>query len=206
MALLSEQQKHQISDAIARVEKRTSGELVVVIVPRSRDYAYFRAVPALAATIGIAWAAYSALPTVHSAWVFASQGVLWPAFFALFGWAPLLRRFVPSEVQARAVDGRIKQLFIERGLTETRDRSAVLILISEAEHRVQILADRGIHVCLPADHWNGEVRSIVQAIRRGEAAAGLSGAINSIGAKLAEHFPPLANNANELPDRVIDLS
>ena len=54
-----------------------------------------------------------------------------------------MRLIVPSRYQQDCVSAKTKQAFIELGVTETRDRSGVLILLSEAEHRVEILADRG---------------------------------------------------------------
>lgn len=206
MSLLNEDDSKAISEAIEIVEHSTAGEIVVAVVPRSDDYAYPRALFALAAALGVAWIIYWSFPTVPSAFVFAGELVLWLGFWWLSGSSWLLRRLVGREVLRRAVDARAKQVFFEQGLVQTVDRSGVLIFVSELEHRVQILADRGIHERVGNAIWQKEVDEVVKGIRRGRAVEGLLAAIRDIGALLAAAFPPQGDNPNELPNEVVRYS
>jgi putative membrane protein len=96
------------------------------------------------------------------------------------------------------VKARAEQLFIEEGVTETRERSGVLLYLSEAEHRVELLADRGIHERVGAETWQRLVDEVVIGIRAGHAMDGIVKAVDAIGASLAQHFPPSSDDVNEL--------
>jgi putative membrane protein len=123
----------------------------------------------------------------------------------LSGLAWFTRTLVPEELCRQKVSARAKQLFLEHGVTETRDRSGVLVYLSEAEHRIEILADRGVHERVGKDGWQRTVDGVVQAIRAGQAGQGVLAAIETIGAALAEHFPPRPDDVNELSDAVVRL-
>jgi putative membrane protein len=87
-------------------------------------------------------------------------------------------------------------------LTETRDRTGVLILISRFEHEISILADRGIHSKLPADFWKGLCDEFTGAVKKGEEVEGLCSVIRRVGAELSRHFPRTTDDRNELPDHL----
>lgn len=202
MSLLTSEQAKEVARTVERVELSTAGEMVVVVVDQSDDYAYPRALFALVAAIACGWLVYWAMPTLQSGIVFGAQAVFWALFYWLAGLAPVVRALVPKELQQNAVDAKAKHMFIEHGLTETRDRSGVLILVSEAEHRVQILADRGIHERVGVDGWQVHVQTMIDAIRKGEAAHGLMAAITRIGEVLSECFPARHDDTNELSNEV----
>lgn len=206
MSLLTEDETKGLSHAIEVVEHATAGELVVAVVAKSDDYAYPRALVALSGTIGVAWLVYWFSPTVPSAFVFAGQVVVWLGFFWLSGRSWLVRALVGRELLRAAVDAKAKQVFFEQGLTETIDRSGVLLFVSELEHRVQILADRGIHERVGNEQWESYVHAIVDAIRKGRTADGLQAAIRDIGLQLASAFPPREDNQNELSNEVVRYS
>ena len=153
MSLLSKQDAERIRQAVAAVERNTAGELVVAVIGRSDDYAFHRAVLCTLTVIAGGWLLYSSFPLLAPAYLFAGQGALWLALWIVTAWAPIVRLIVPSRYQQDCVSAKTKQAFIELGVTETRDRSGVLILLSEAEHRVEILADRGIHARVTAAGW-----------------------------------------------------
>lgn len=206
MSLLGPEASERVQKAIADVERNTAGELVVAVVPRSSDYAYARGVLSFVVAIGVGWLAYSSFPTWPASLVFAGQVVPWTLTWWLSGVSGVLRRIVSETVQSRAVGDRTRQAFLELGLTETRDRSGVLLLVSELEHRVQILADRGIHEHVGTRGWEEIVSSVTRGIREKRSAEALCQAIERIGAVLAEAFPARQDDENELPDRVRHLS
>lgn len=200
--LMTAEEAKRVSSAIQAVEQKTAGEIMVVVAARSDHYADVRALLAMVLTVACAWVIYWAFPTVPSGLIFGGEVVLWLVFWALAGNGAIIRALVPPARLARAVDAKAKQVFVEHGLTETRDRSGVLILVSELEHRVEILADRGIHEVVGAQGWQNEVDLIVRSIRNGTAEVGLCEAIADIGTRLAEAFPPREDDVNELADHV----
>jgi putative membrane protein len=198
--LLSEAEAAQVAEHVARAERGTAGEIVVVLAESSSGYERERAGVSFVLTLGSAVLAYSLAPQISGLWILCGQAPAMVLAWWLTGWAPLLRALVPSRLQAQAVKARAEQLFIEQGVTETRERSGVLLYLSEIEHRVELLADRGIHERVGAETWRQLVDAVVKEIRMGHAAAGIIAAVDAIGARLAQHFPPSPGDVNELSD------
>ncbi len=190
----------RVAERVAEAERHTAGEIVVAVTRRSSDYGAERALFSLIWTLAWALVAYFSLPQLPELWLIYAELPL-----ALLGWwlsgrPAVVRRWVPRLTQRAAVHARAQQLFLEQGVTETRQRSGVLLFFSEAERRMELLADRGIHERVGAEVWQSLVSSVTTAIHDGHAADGVCAAIDSIGKSLAQHFPPEADDINELPD------
>ncbi len=99
---------------------------------------------------------------------------------------------------------RAEAAFYEHGLHKTREASGILIMISQLEHRVQILADRAIDEKVPPKTWDAVVEQLVQATKEGRPTDGLCRAINQCGELLAVHFPARpGDNPDELGDDLV---
>lgn len=205
MALLTEDEKRRVAQAVKRAEESTAGELVVVLTARSSAYATWRMGLAASVSVALMLEAYYVLPS-WPAWVFfIAQVPVAMLVYWLVGSGTLLRRVVPRSALTGAVEQRALAAFLEAGVTETRDRSGVLIFLSEAERRAVILADRGIHERVATGEWQKDVDDLVAAIRAGRPSEGLLAAVQHIGSILAESFPPRPDDENELPDAVREL-
>ncbi|MCH2109570.1 MAG: hypothetical protein MK135_09580, partial [Polyangiaceae bacterium] len=90
----------------------------------------------------------------------------------------------------------------ELGVTETRDRSGILLFLSELEGRVVLLADKGIHDRVEEDEWSQDVDRLVDAIKKGKPGAGTIECVQRLGSLLASSFPPREDDENELADGV----
>lgn len=201
--LITPAERTAIAELISDVESHTAGEIVTVVLKRSSSYAAYR----------LGWAAAFAMllaALIHLAWPFmpamellGAQALLFLLGYWLLGHAALLRLIVPRRVQHQATHRRVQRLFLECGVVETRDRSGVLILLSELEHRVEILGDRGIHEQLGAAAWQALVEHLVGSIRRGRAVDGLRSVIEQLGRELRAKFPPREDDTNELANHVI---
>lgn len=198
--LLDESGTARVAEHVAAAERRTAGEIVVVLAERSAGYERQRAAVSFTATLLVALATWAFVPWVHELWILCGQVPVVLLFWWLTGLGPLLGRIVPGAVQREAVRARSRQLFLDQGVTETRDRSGVLLFLSETERRVELLADRGIHERVGSEQWQQLVTDVVAAIRGGKAVAGLERAVDAIGERLAQHFPPAPDDTNELPD------
>jgi putative membrane protein len=198
--LLNEAEAALVAEHVARAERGTAGEIVVVLAERSAGYERQRVAVSFTATLLAALGLYTFVPSVPELWVLCAQAPLMLLAWWLTGVPSVTRRLVPARVQREAVLARAEQAFIEQGVTETRERSGVLLFLSEAERRLELLADRGIHERVGGEVWKVLVNDVVGAIAKGQAAPGLTGAIDAIGARLAEHFPPAPDDVNELAD------
>jgi putative membrane protein len=195
----------RIADAVERAvqeaERRTSGEIVPVVVDRSASYGGARAAAA-------ALVAFAVGPLVlllpADPWLALppAQAAIFGLGFWLAGRAPLLRWLLPRSVEEQRVARAARLAFVQHRLHETRERTGILIYVSLAEHRVCVLADRGIHARVEQGPWDGVVRLIVDGVRAGRPDEGLLRAIQSCGDLLAAHFPRRPDDANELANQL----
>jgi putative membrane protein len=203
MSVLTNDEQKRVELAIARLEAESATELVVAVLPRSGDYRFPRLLAAcawaLAASLASAtfWFEHDAL--LPFAVLLVAGGVAW----FLFGVPALWRALISPRSAETEVSRRAFALFSERGLVSTRDRTGMLILVSELEHRVVILGDRGIHERVGDAGWAEHVQRIVAAIRAGRAADGLIETIEALGLVHAELLPVGAGDTNELSNEII---
>jgi putative membrane protein len=205
-----------IERAIAAAEARTAAELVVMVVPRSDDHAFGRAVLAGVGTVVIvtaldwAWpwiagaapALADALPLDPLAWILPLQALLAWGLWWLGGRLPA--RWLTSDARlCEVTQRRAKQAFFDRHVSHTRDRSGVLLLLSEQERSVVILADQGVDTLLGPEVWAGWVTEVSAGMQQRDRGAALCRVIEQIGTALAERFPPREGDVDELPNPVV---
>lgn len=193
----------RLARRIAEVESKTASEIVVAVLDRSAHYGGYRF--AFATVFGLV---AGAIATFVLPWLSQVDALgLEFVFVGLFGWAThypiVLRRIVPKRVQSHAVSERAKVLFIDRGLTETRDRSGVLILLSALEQRVEIMGDKGVHEHLGKSAWATMVHQLTSAVAKGSAADGLEAMIDRLGSTLGDRFPARPDDTNELSNEIV---
>jgi putative membrane protein len=202
MAILNASDKQRIEAAITEAETKTAAEIVVATVARSDGYLDVRLVTALLFGFGASAALHLLLPLVGPGELFAVQIGLGLLAFFVSGLPAVLRWLVP-EARKRAAVGRAAQLsFLEHAVFATRERTGVLILLSELEHNVTILGDEGIHARVAGEGWQQHVATIVTAIRSGRAAEGVCAVIAALTQVFAEIAPIRADDTNELDNRV----
>ena len=84
---------------------------------------------------------------------------------------------------------------------DTETNSGVLIYLLLVDHKVEIVADRGIAAKVEQSEWDAVCREMEQAFRIGEFASGSIAGVRRVSALLAQHFPPGIRNPNELPNK-----
>ena len=223
--MLDDAGRGAVADAIAVAERTTSGEIVCVVDPRPHRYpATGLTIAALAAfalpfagvlaglDFGVLmpwheWSTSAFSDDVRAAIeAFALvQVVIFVLVAALTVWTSLGRALTPRSHRRARVRAEALSQFRARGIGNTRDRTGVLIFVSVADRLAEVVADQGIYAKVPPEHWATTVAALVAGIGAGDAARGFVDAVALAGAVLAEHFPPLADNPNELPDRLIEL-
>lgn len=204
MALFTDRDRTQISEAIAQAERNTSGEIVAVVADASDDYTF----------IPLLWAALAALAVpapllvftlLPLPWVYLAQLLTFLAVAAAAQWRPLRIRLVPRGVKRARAHRHAVEQFLAQNLHTTSARTGVLIFVSLAERYAEVIADAGIYAKAPPEAWDGIVSDLTGRIARGEAAAGFVSAVTACGKLLAAHFPPGSADENELPNHLIEL-
>ncbi len=204
----SEEELAAVREATRAAERRTSAEIVCVVVGRCDDYeqalAKGAALGALAGAAAAslwhltsrAWlvgpAAWLALPALLGAGLGLAAVLLWPA---------LRRGLVSQEVLARRVHARALEAFVEESMAVTRERMGVLLFLGLFEHRVEVLCDRGVQERVPQEAWQGVVEALARGIREDRAGAALVAAVEASAELLVRHgVARQAGDVNELPD------
>ena len=102
--------------------------------------------------------------------------------------------------RARAVE-----LFAMQGVWDTAERTGVLVYVLLADHKVEIVADRGISAKVAQPEWRGICATMQEAFRAGHFEEGAVAGVHAIADLLERHFPAGENNRNELPDHPVML-
>jgi putative membrane protein len=71
------------------------------------------------------------------------------------------------------------------------------------EHRVEVLADRGINSKVDRVLWQEIVHTLTAGLKSGQACDAFCKAIARCGEILATHFPRQADDKDELPNRLV---
>lgn len=100
---------------------------------------------------------------------------------------------------------RALEVFAFLRVWDTEQNSGVLVYLQMVDRRIEIVADRGIARRVDQATWDAICRRMEDAFRLGNFELGLKDAIGEITALLAMHFPPGADNPDELPDRPVLL-
>ena len=202
MTLLKEQELQAISEAIAEVERHTDAELVTVLAKQADDYRY---IPTL-------WAAVIALLSPAAVWlsgvwldtldILAVQLIIFIVLAVVLRLPFIMFRIIPAKVRFWRASNLARRQFLENNLHHTRQECGVLIFVSEAEHYVEILADRGINQHVSGEQWQQIVDEFIAQIKQGNTQQGFIDCINTCGKILAEHAPATTEK-NELPNHLV---
>ena len=196
-------EKERIHQAILAAESKTAGEIVPIIVASSARYTEIEllgVVVGLFAGIIVEW-------FWSDPW--GSEYLnLWPVIGAFVGFLAgrlsIIKRFVASQDRiTQAVHTLALASFSQHGLHYTRDHTGILILVSLLEHRVEVLADRGINAKVETGTWQEIVQTLTVGLKRNQACDAFCKAIDRCGEILATHFPRQADDKDELPNRLV---
>jgi putative membrane protein len=221
---LSDEDREKVAGAIAAAEAKSAGEIVAVATPISDPYhdvaLHWALVPLFAV---LAWAAWRPSDLV---WWYARLFGGWSpdptqselltllmVFAALkftvalliLKWMPLRLALTPGATKHRRVRRRAIAIFQAAAAGRTSGRTGILIYLSMAERRAEIVADEAILKVADEHTWGEAMTALLTEVRQGRPGDGICAAIERIGAVLAEHFPRSPTDVNEIPDKLIEL-
>jgi putative membrane protein len=199
---LTEECKKRISEKIRELEKISAIEFVPVIAANSSNYAHFRFVIGLVATI-LTLTYFHLIGWGHSTGLVLAGAFGFGAliYFSL-GNDLILSKFLPSHLKHEEVEEAARIKFLEHEIFATPQRTGVLIYISELEQSVFLLADKAILEKLPSDELSSLAAVLAQDLGKNGSAETFLTALEELSIKLAPTFPVGAENKNELSDHV----
>ncbi|MCB1654728.1 MAG: TPM domain-containing protein, partial [Pseudomonadales bacterium] len=113
-------------------------------------------------------------------------------------------RLIPPRIRHWRASNLARRQFLEQKLHHTRDRTGVLIFVSEAERYVEILVDEGISQHLDDSDWGSIVSDFTRRVALGHTAEGFISCIDAC-AELLERHVPKTHPRNQLPNRLVML-
>jgi uncharacterized membrane protein len=111
-----------------------------------------------------------------------------------------LWRDAPARERALSVFGKLR-------VWDTEHNNGVLIYVLVADHRVELIADRGIARLVGDDQWKAIARAMREHFRAGAFEQGALEGVRAVGALLQQHYPLAAGerSPDELPDAPVVL-
>ena len=224
---LTEETQSRIAAVIAAAETHTSGEIFCVLARRVSSYRDVSLAWAAAAALllplvliplgfeagwipGFAagWqAAHLAAQEVTTGQTLSAYAVVQAVVFLtvyLITRIPTVTRLVtPRAVRRERTRDAAVQQFLAHGLHVTEGRTGVLIFAALSDHQVEVVADEAIHARVDQGVWAEAAEALARGLKKGDAAGGFEAAVVLCGEVLAAHFPPGADNPNELADRLV---
>lgn len=224
MTQLSEGDHEKVSAAITAAELKSSGEIVAVATPISDAYhdvaLHWALVPLFAV---LAWAAWrpSALlwcynfllggwhpdPTLGEllTLLMVLAALTFTVALLILKWMPLRLALTPGATKHRRVRRRAIGIFEAAAAGRTTGKTGILIYLSLAERRAEIIADQAILKVTDEHTWGEAMSVLIADVRRGQVGDGIVAAVERVGTVLSEHFPRSADDRNEIPDKLIEL-
>lgn len=212
-----------VTQAVTDAEARSDAEIATIVAERSDNY---NDVPLIWAALAalFALAVYAAFPDCYLAlldrlsggwhvwtireWmtvlVFATA-IKFLATRYLVGWWPLRMALTPGRTKTRRARARAVALFKASTERRTHSRTGVLVYLSLAEHRAEIVADEAIVAKVAPEAWGAAMALLIDQLKAGKPGEGMAAAVSAIGEVLAEHFPRTGNDPDEMPNRMICL-
>jgi uncharacterized membrane protein len=87
-------------------------------------------------------------------------------------------------------------------MTETKDRTGILIFLLLEDKKFFILADEGIHTKVKDGMWRKIANEISDHFSQKNFRLGVIHGVKSVGAELSKVFPRKYDDTNELPNDV----
>ena len=206
-SLLGTDGAERVETAIADAESRTSGEIVPILVRRSSTVGH---VPLLAFSLVLLGVLLSDLPVYlsrlggpHWVWLTVSWGLAFGLAVALSRLDVTQRLLTSQADQIQQVEMRAEVEFYEHGVGRTEGHTGILLYVSLMEHRAVVLADQAIAEKVDGQVWQELVDLMIQGVKRGDFADGMTQAIQRCGDLLSPHFPGPEGDVNELRDHLV---
>jgi uncharacterized membrane protein len=95
---------------------------------------------------------------------------------------------------------RAIEVFSQLRVWDTEKNNGVLLYVLLADHRVEIVADRGIDRHVGPERWRAICKEIELRFRRGNFLEGSLVGVEKIAAELAHAYPARGEQRNEQPD------
>jgi putative membrane protein len=209
---LTAEERERIRLTVHAAEQHTNAEIVPMIVGRSGLYrdAQHRSglILALSALILLLTTELLWLPwgwhASNAAWLVLATVMAYGAGVWLGACAPIIRLLTPTERMRHKVKLKAERAFAQHAISQTRERTGVLILVSLLEHQIYVLPDQPLFQRVPIGRWSTVVDAAIGRLKTGDVVGGLCQGIQTCGVLLAEVCPGRSeDNPDELSNELV---
>lgn len=216
--------RDRIAAAVAAAEAHADAEVVPVVARASDSYGDV----ALAWSAGVAGFALLVVMLINPFYLALVDGALglwnhhwsprdvlmlalvvacgkFAGTWLLLLWRRLRLLLVPGPIKAARVRARAHLAFSLAAQGRTGGATGVVIYLSLAERRADIVPDEAIAAKVAPEAWGDAMHAMLDHFRADRVADGLIAGIDAVSAVLAAHVPRADKPANELPDGPIEL-
>jgi putative membrane protein len=203
MKQLDDNAKRALSRAVQTIEGASRVEVVVAVRPESMlPHQAYALAPPIFGILGL-------LFLVESPWPF-SNFALWldTALFSLLGYGACLafpgfgRLFITGSARKHAVTQAAYKEWVARGVQDTRERTGMLLYLSQRERGAKLLCDDGIVEHVDAHELSTRVAQLEHIAQSSVDGETLARALEALAPWLGQCLPRRADDINELPDEV----
>lgn len=223
MLKLSADDHARVSAAIAAAEAKSDGEIIAIAADQSDAYhdvglhyavlvlflvlAFFAIWPHQLELWWTRLMGWTAEPSMRQLLTLLLGFALLKFLVVLFilKWRPLRMLLTPGSTKTRRVRRRAVMLFKTGAERRTIGRTGILIYLSMAERRAEIVGDEAITAVTTPETWGEAMAALLKDVRDGRPGDGIVAAVGLIGDVLATHFPKTSEDSNEIPDKLIEL-
>lgn len=211
---LAPEEKQQLLARVAAFEAATGVQLVTTQTPRCDDYpeipwkafATGSAFCTLLLGLALLMPSFCLLQNLTDLSTGMMLVLVLGAGLACGGLAiavPLVARLFLSSARAEGETRQWAQaLFLERELFNTDSRTGVLMLVATFEHRVVVLADRGLQAKLPSGALDEVIAAMTSTLQSGSSAAAFTAGIDRLESIVRAHGFTGRSGDNTLPDHI----
>jgi uncharacterized membrane protein len=108
---------------------------------------------------------------------------------------------LPELLRGESARRRAIDVFSTLRVWDTEQNNGVLIYLLLADHDVEIVADRGIHVRVGPEGWEAICQQMESAFRQGDFEGGVLAGIHAVSEHLRRHYPARGLQPDELSNR-----
>ena len=209
---LTAEERERIRLAVHAAEQQTNAEIVPMLVSRSGLYrdAQHRSGLVLALfsltlllsteLLWLPWGWHAS----NAAWLVLATILAYGVGVWLGTCDPIVRLLTPTDRMRHKVRLRAERAFAQHAVSQTRERTGVLIIVSLLEHQIHVLADRPLFQRVPSEQWSKVVEAAVDRLKMGDVVGGVCQSIQTCGVLLAEVCPGRpGDNPDELSNELV---
>jgi putative membrane protein len=208
---LNDEERKQLDQRIAEEEKHTGAQIVLAVIDRGDAYAELpwkafamgaSIAGLLVLVMNLLWPLTSESPAVLLTIVMILAAGAGFALLAVFvsDFARLFLHGHRAEIETRQY---AESLFLSRQMFATRERKAVLLLISIFERQVIVLPDTGLARKLNQEATEMIIKHMLLYLKTGQTARALEAGLKKMGEIISGDMQPEAS-VNELPNVIIE--